>query len=66
MLVWIGVDMDLDLEKYGSEIVLGVGCGLDFFDIDFGFVVLMDFCEEKLLERFSDFDWMEFDFLDLF
>lgn len=58
--------MDLDPEKYGTEIAPGAGCGPDLFDTDPGFAALMDFCEEKLPERFSDFDRTEFDFPDLF
>ncbi|WP_420415054.1 ImpA family type VI secretion system protein [Roseibium sp.] len=58
--------MDLDPDTYGTEIAPGAGCGPDLFDTDPAFAALMDFCEEKLPERFGDFDRTEFDFPDLF
>ncbi|WP_422023428.1 ImpA family type VI secretion system protein [Roseibium sp.] len=58
--------MDLDPNTYGTEIAPGIGCGPDLFDTDPAFAALMDFCEEKLPERYSDFDRTEFDFPDLF
>lgn len=58
--------MDLDPETYGTEVAPGAGCGPDLFDTDPAFAALMDFCEERLPERFGDFDRTEFDFPDLF
>lgn len=58
--------MDLDPDKYGTEIAPGAGCGPDLFDTDPAFAALMDYCEERLPERFGDFDRTEFDFPDLF